>query len=304
MDPSSFSRLLLLSAIWGGSFLFMRIGVPVLGPALLIFFRVGLASVFLLSIGLLYRQRLFVSLHWRHYLILGLFNSALPFFCFAYAAQTISASLLSILNATAPIWATVISAMWLKTQLTLKSILGMTLGLIGVGVLAGVEALYLPENGHIAIIAGLGAALSYGIATIYAKSAVQIAPFANAHGSLWGATFLLAPFAWISFPLSNQPQLQVILAVTALGVACSGIAYLIYFRLISDLGATSALTVTFLVPFFGILWGWLFLDESIGSHTIIGGAVVLVGTALVTNFSVKDLFVQKKAAPPRLPRAQ
>ena len=300
MDPSSFSRLLLLSAIWGGSFLFMRIGVPVLGPEFLIFCRVGIASIFLLSISFLYKQRLFISLHWKHYLILGLFNSALPFFCFAYAAQTISASFLSILNATSPIWAAAISAIWLKTQLTLKSVLGMTLGLIGVGILAGVEALSLPENGGVAIIAGLGAALSYGIVTTYAKSAVEIAPFANAHGSLWGATLLLTPFAWVSFPLSGLPSLQVILSVFALGVACSGIAYLIYFRLVSDVGATSALSVTFLIPVFGTLWGWLFLDENVGIHTLMGGAVVLMGTALVTNFSTKDLFTLKKAVPPKI----
>lgn len=296
MNSSSLFRLLLLSAIWGASFLFMRIGAPVLGPTLLIFCRVGLAALFLFAISTYSKQKLFVSLHWKHYLILGLFNSAIPFLLFAYAAKTVSASLLSILNATAPIWAAVISALWFRSPLTIKAALGMILGLIGVGVLAGVEALTLQENGTVAIAAGLAAAMSYGIATTYAKTAKSVAPFANAHGSMWGATLLLAPLTWLSAPVMDLPPLRIVLSVAILGIVCSGIAYLLYFRLISDVGATSALTVTFLIPVFGILWGWLFLGENIGLHTVMGGAVILIGTALVTNFSIKTLFET-----PRLP---
>lgn len=100
MNHASIVRLLSLSAIWGASFLFMRIGAPVLGPALLIFARVGLAALFLLLIGFYVKKSLDVPRHWRHCLMLGLFNSALPFLLFAFAAKTVSASLLSILNAT------------------------------------------------------------------------------------------------------------------------------------------------------------------------------------------------------------
>jgi drug/metabolite transporter (DMT)-like permease len=294
MNSPSFFRLLLLSAIWGASFLFMRIGAPVLGPSLLIFYRVGLAALFLLAISFYHKQDLFLTQHWKHYLILGLFNSAIPFLLFAYAAKTISASLLSILNATAPIWAAVIGAIWFKSQLTLKILLGMIFGLIGVGFLAGVETLALPENGTIAIASGLAAAMSYGIATTYAKTAKSIAPFANAHGSMWGATLFLAPLTWISDPVMALPSVQIVFSVAILGIVCSGLAYLLYFRLISDVGATSALTVTFLIPVFGILWGWLFLNENVGPHTIIGGALVLMGTAQVTNFSVRTLFASPK----------
>lgn len=178
---------------------------PVLGPSLLIFCRVGLAALFLFTISIYDKQDLFVSQHWKHYLILGLFNSAIPFLLFANAAKTVSASLLSILNATAPIWAAVISTIWFRSQLTFKVALGMALGLIGVCVLAGVEALTLPENGTTAIAAGLAAAMSYGIATTYAKKAESIAPFANAHGSMWSATLLLAPLTWLSAPVMEIP---------------------------------------------------------------------------------------------------
>lgn len=273
----------------------MRIGVPVLGPPLLIFYRVGLAAFFLLLISTYRGHRLFIFRHWKHYLILGLFNSAIPFLLFAFAAKTVSASLLSILNATAPTWAALIGAIWLGTRLTLKTVLGMFVGLVGVGVLAGVEALALPENGIVAIAAGLLASFSYGIATTYAKTVSAINPFANAHGSLWGATLLLAPLTWASAPTLEWPALHIILSVLILGIVCSGIAYLLYFRLISDIGATSALTVTFLIPVFGTLWGWLFLNEHIGWHTIIGGIVVLLGTALVTNFSIRTIFAPQDA---------
>lgn len=114
MNVASLSRLILLSAIWGGSFLFMRVGAPVMGPVMLIIFRVGLAALFLLAVALLLKKHLALKAHWRHYLVLGLFNSALPFLLFAYAAQTLSASLLSILNATAPIWGAIIGALWTR----------------------------------------------------------------------------------------------------------------------------------------------------------------------------------------------
>jgi drug/metabolite transporter (DMT)-like permease len=289
MNKASIVRLLLLSAIWGASFLFMRIGAPVLGPSLLIFARVGLAALFLLLVGFYVKKSLEVPRHWKHYLVLGLFNSALPFLLFAFAAKTVSASLLSILNATAPIWAAAIGAIWLRSRLTQKALCGMLLGVIGVGLLAGVEALNLPDGGFLAIAAGLGAAFSYGIATIYTKNAEAVEPFSNAHGSMWAATLILAPLALHAPPVQVMPPLYVTLSVISLGIVCSGVAYLLYFRLISDVGAVPALTVTFLIPVFGILWGALFLGEHVGWHTFVGSLTVLTGTAWVTGFSLSTV---------------
>ena len=295
MSQASIVRLLSLSAIWGASFLFMRIGAPILGPALLIFARVGLAAVFLLLIGFYVKKSLDVPRHWRHYLMLGLFNSALPFLLFAFAAKTVSASLLSILNATAPIWAAAIGAIFLRSRLTPKALFGMLLGVTGVGLLVSVETLTLPAGGLVAIAAGLAAAFSYGIATTYAKTAKTVDPFANAHGCMWAATLMLAPLAlhsphWQAMPVL---PLHVTLSVVALGIVCSGVAYLLYFRLIADVGAVPALTVTFLIPVFGILWGALFLGEQVGWHTVLGSVLVLTGTAWVTGFSVSTVFQQR-----------
>jgi drug/metabolite transporter (DMT)-like permease len=295
MSTPSLLRLLALSAIWGASFLFMRIGAPVLGPALLIELRVALAAVFLLIVGAILKRGLSIRENWKHYLVLGLFNSALPFLLFAFAAETLSASLLSILNATAPIWGAVIGAVWTRTALSARASLGLALGVLGVAMLVGFDPATLRVGAPLAIILGLAAAFSYGIATQYAKAAKKVEPFANAHGSMWAATFLIAPTVPF-FSNAVIPSATVALAVLALGVLCSGVAYLLYFRLIVDIGAAPALTVTFLVPVFGVMWGHFLLDEPVGWNTLAGACVVIFGTALVTGFSPASLFAKKPAA--------
>jgi drug/metabolite transporter (DMT)-like permease len=288
MTVASLVRLLALSAIWGASFLFMRMGAPVLGPTLLIGCRVLLAALFLAVVGAALRKPLDVRRNALHYLVLGLFNSALPFLLFAFAARTLSASLLSILNATAPIWGAAIGALWTRTALSARALLGLALGVAGVALLVGFDPSTLRAGAPLAVALALSASLSYGIATNYARSARKVEPFANAHGSMWAATLLIAPLVPFA-PPAAMPDLTIALAVLALGVVCSGIAYLLYFRLIADIGAASALTVTFLVPVFGVLWGHLILGEPLGWNTLAGAAIVIVGTALVTGFSVAAL---------------
>ena len=295
MTVASLVRLLALSAIWGASFLFMRMGAPVLGPTLLIGCRVLFAALFLAIVGAALRKPLDARRNALHYLVLGLFNSALPFLLFAFAARTLSASLLSILNATAPIWGAVIGAAWTRTALPAKSLLGLALGVGGVALLVDFDPSTLRDGAPFAIALALAASFSYGIATNYAKSARKVEPFANAHGSMWAATLLIAPAVPFAPPAAT-PTLAVALAVLALGVVCSGIAYLLYFRLVADLGAASALTVTFLVPVFGVLWGHAILGEPVGWNTAVGALVVIVGTALVTGFSAKALFKHPVAA--------
>ena len=295
MSIASFVRLIVLAAIWGASFLFMRIGAPILGPVILIECRVLLAALFLLAISLAMRKPLHLRKLWRHYLILGLFNSALPFLLFGIAATTISASLSSILNATAPLWGALIGAMWSRQRLSAKTLAGLCLGILGVSLLVGLDNIRFQSGAGIAIACALGAALSYGIATTYAKSARTVDPFSNAHGSMWLASLLILP-AVPFFPSSAPVSTTVMLSVLTLGVVCSGVAYLLYFRLIADLGATSALTVTFLIPIFGILWGHLALGEPISWQTGLGAAIVVTGTALVTGFSPSALWRKSEAA--------
>jgi drug/metabolite transporter (DMT)-like permease len=159
----------------------------------------------------------------------------------------------------------------------------LLLGTAGVALLVGFDDVSTRPGAGIAVAAALAAALCYSIASLYAKSARTVEPFANAHGTMWAATLFVLP-ALPFFPSPGTATPGVWAAVLALGVLCSGIAYLIYFRLIAEVGPTSALTVTFLNPVFGILWGALFLGEAVGWHTLAGAAIVLVGTALVTGF--------------------
>lgn len=283
MSTANMLRLVLLAAIWGSSFLFMRIAAPVLGPAVLIEYRVAFAAIFLAVVGLVLKKRLDLRDNWKHYLILGLLNSALPFLLFAFAARTLSASVLSVLNATAPMWGAIIGALWSRQAVPGRAALGLLLGTGGVALLVGFDEVTSRPGAGIAIAAALLAALSYSIASTWARTAKSVEPFANAHGSMWAATLLVIP-ALPFFPSPAEPTIGIMGAALALGVLCSGIAYIIYFRLIQDVGPTSALTVTFLNPLFGILWGALFLGEVVGWHTVAGAAIVILGTALVTGF--------------------
>ena len=294
MNTANMLRLVLLAAIWGSSFLFMRIAAPVLGPAVLIEYRVGFAAVFLAIVGVILKKKLELRANWKHYLVLGLLNSAFPFLLFAFAARTLSASVLSVLNATAPMWGALIGALWSRQAITGRSALGLILGTAGVALLVGFDQVTSRPGAGIAIAAALVAAVSYSIASAYAKTAKSVEPFANAHGSMWAATLLVIPVLPF-FPAPAEPTIGIMGAALALGILCSGIAYILYFKLIQDVGPTSALTVTFLNPLFGILWGALFLGEVVGWHTVLGAAIVITGTALVTGF--RPAFLSRAIVP-------
>ncbi|WP_035054818.1 DMT family transporter [Andreprevotia chitinilytica] len=292
MNAASLARLLLLAALWGASFLFMRVAVPAFGPIWLMGFRVGIAALFLALMAAWWRRGLPLAGNARHYLMLGLFNTAFPFLCYAFAAKTLSASLMSILNATAPFWGTLVAALWLRVLPARKAWLGLAVGVAGVATLVGLDRITTKPGAGIAIAACLLATLCYGVASTYSKRHAQgIAPFDVAHGSMWGGSVLLFPLM-VMLPSAHpvvEMAWQPLLAVLLLGVFCTGIAYLLYFRLIRDLGPASALTVTFLIPVFGVLWGVLLLGESVGLNTLVGALLVLLGTALVTGFSPRAL---------------
>ncbi|MGY3572552.1 DMT family transporter [Vibrio paucivorans] len=293
MSTASFLRLVCLASIWGASFLFMRIAAHSFGPAYLIEARVGFAALSLLLVAIYLKRKLPFMQHPRHFFTIGLFNTALPFLLFAYSAQTLNASTLSILNSTAAIWGAVIGFFWHKSPLSFKAISGLALGVLGVAILVGWDAMRIGEGATLPIIAGVMAACCYGIATNYAKNAPQVSAFDNAHGNMWAAVLIVLPLLPF-IPMRAVPTETEILAVVALGVLCTGVAYLLYFRLIADIGPASALSVTFLIPVFGILWGYLILNEPIGINTIAGTILVLSGTMMVTGFSPTQL-IRKRA---------
>ncbi|MEZ9552482.1 DMT family transporter [Vibrio breoganii] len=286
-------RLICLAAIWGGSFLFMRISANALGPAYLIEARVLFAAVSLLAVAWYMKKRLDFTAHTRHFFIIGLLNTALPFLLFAYAAQTLPASILSILNSTAAIWGAAIAIVWSRSLPTLRVIVGLISGVIGVYILVGLDNALLPAGSGAAMIAGVMAACCYGIASNYAKNAPKISSFDNAHGSMWAACLIVLPLLPF-MPIREMPDVQISISVILLGVVCTGLAYLLYFRLIEDLGPPSALSVTFLIPLFGILWGYLFLGEQVGWNTALGALFVIGGTMLVTGFSIKKMLASNR----------
>ncbi|PML56197.1 hypothetical protein BCT81_08660 [Vibrio sp. 10N.261.52.A1] len=296
----SYFKLIMLAAIWGGSFLFMRIAANPLGPAVLIEARVFCAAITLLLVSFYLKRKLSFNAHSKHFFILGLFNTALPFLCFAYAAQTLNASTLAILNSTAPIWAAIIGAIWTKTALESKVLLGLGIGVTGVSVLVGWDAFNIGQEAILPIFAAVMAAFSYGIASNYTKTAPKVEAFNNAHGSMWAAVLIVLPFVFF-MPMREAPDLTITTSVILLGAVCTGLAYLLYFNLINELGAPSALSVTFLIPVFGILWGNLFLGEAIGINTVVGSILVITGTMLVTGLSPTQMF--KNARQKRRQRA-
>ncbi|MEC5398598.1 DMT family transporter [Uliginosibacterium sp. H1] len=284
MDRQSTGLLIALGAIWGASHLFTRVAVPALGPVALIALRVLLAAALLAALARLYRQHGNPLRPTRFLLTIGVLNTALPFFLLAFAAQSLTASMLSILNATAPIWGALIGSLHARRLPPWRVGCGLALGMLGVGLVVGLDGVLSAPGSGLAVGAALAATFSYGLSSQlirwYGKG---VAPFQLAHGSMWWAAIAILPWLGVAPPRS-MPGIWALLGVLVLGLLCTGVAYVMYFRLVERAGAMRALTVTFLVPVFGVLWGHAVLGEPLGPHTFAGTAVVLLGTALATGF--------------------
>lgn len=288
MKTKDWTELYLLAAIWGASFLFMRIGAPEFGAAALAAVRVSVASLVLLPVMIQQRQMAAMRHHWKPIFIVGLTNSAIPFVLFAFAAQAITAGLSSIFNASAPLFGAVVAWAWLRDRPDPGRILGLTVGFAGVLWLAWDKAGFKPgapiTQTGLAVLACLAATSLYGWSASFTKRYLSGVPaIASATGSQISSALFLALPAWWLWP-STPPSPTAWGAVVSLAVLCTGVAYAMYFRLIARLGPANAITVTFLIPVFGILWGWLFIDEKITSAMMAGCAVIVVGTALATGW--------------------
>jgi drug/metabolite transporter (DMT)-like permease len=281
MRTRDLTDLLVLAAVWGGSFLFMRIAVPELGPAPLMELRVGLAAIALLIAVLIRRGGLSViARHWKPILLVGAFNAALPFLLYGYAAQGLGAGFLSISNAVTPMWGAVIGWVWLRDRLPALRIAGLLIGFAGIVVLVWDKFDFSDGGTGLPVVAALVAPLCYGVAANSTKRYLAgVDALSGATGSMIAASLLLMPFAiwmWPSGPVSVQAWT----ATALLALVCTAMAYVMFFRLIASVGPTAAVSVTFLVPVFGVLWGTLLLDEEITGTILVGAAIILVGTAL------------------------
>lgn len=288
MKAADAAELVLLAALWGASFLFMRLSAGEFGAIALAAVRVAGAALFLLPLLALRGQFGALRAAWRPIAVVGLTNSALPFVCFGYATLSITGGLASIFNAAAPLFGAAIAWLWLKDRLNRSRSVGLVIGLIGVLWLAwsnvNAQAGFKPGGSGWAIVACLVATLFYGFSANYTKRTLSgVAPLAVAAGSQSFAALFLGVPAVLWWP-ALAPSLHAWTAVAALAIVCTGVAYILYFRLISHLGASKAISVTFLIPAFGVAWGAWLLDEKVTLAMLIGCAAILLGTALASGF--------------------
>lgn len=275
--------LLVLGAIWGASFLFMRVSAPEFGPVPLIAARVGIGALFLLivlarrgGVGRLYGSA-------GALIVLGAMNAAVPFSLFAYALLYVTAGFAAVLNSTAPLFGALVAFIWLRDRPAPARVAGLVIGFAGVLVLVWKRLALSGEGGAWPVLAGLAAAVLYGISANYTKKKLTgVDPLVTATGSMVAATLiLLLPAAW-SWP-AKMPTPAGWVSAILLGVVCTGVALILYYRLISRVGPSKTLTVTYLIPVFGVFWGRIFLDERLTSDMAAGCTVILIGTALATG---------------------
>ncbi len=287
MKRSDLVELFALGALWGGSFLFMRLGAADFGPLALVFVRVAGAAAILMPVLLARGEGPALRRHWRAIAAVGVVNSVLPFLLFSVAALALTAALMSVFNATASIWGALVAWLWLGERLTPSRMLGLAIGMAGVIGLAWGKADFKPGalgiSPALGIAACVGATVCYGIgANLSRRYLVGVPPMAVAAGSqLVAAAVLLGPAIW-AWP-AREPGPAAWLNAVALALLCTGLAYVLYFRLIAHVGASQAMAVTFLIPGYAMLWGWLALAEQPTLPMLIGCAAILLGTALSTG---------------------
>lgn len=292
VSPKSWlTDLVLLAAIWGSSFLFMRIGAVEFGALPTAAVRVTIAALFLLPLVWLRGLLPELKKHWRKVFFVGVLNSGIPFACFAFALLSITTGLSSILNATVPMFGALVAWLWLKDKPNASRVLGLVIGFAGVAMLAwratgpgaGFAATADGATPGLAVLACLLACVCYGISASYTKRYLTgMPPLVTAAGSQIGASLGLAlPAIW--FWPAQMPGTNAWLALLAVGVLCTGVAYIIFFRLIENAGPPRALTVTFLVPVFAVLYGVLLLGEQVTPWMLLCAAVIVCGTALSTG---------------------
>lgn len=287
MRPRDFAGLVLLGALWGASFLFIRVTVPALGPFLLVGLRVGLAATALLLYAIVAGRLPKIRSRWRSFLALGFLNAAVPFCLISAAEIHLTASLAAILNSTTVMFTAMVAAVWMGDALTARKVVGIVLGIVGVTVLVGWDPLPLGGIVLLSVAAMLIASLSYALGATYARwSFSGIPPLGMAIGQLTAATALLLPLSAVS-PPGEVPSSSVALCVLGLALLSTAVAYLIYFRLIENVGPTSTVTVTLLVPVFGLVFGVLLLGEPFGPGTLAGLGIILSSVVLITGISFR-----------------
>jgi drug/metabolite transporter (DMT)-like permease len=289
MRLKDLAALLALAAVWGGSFLFIRIAAPSLGPFPLVAGRVVLGGLVLWAGLAAFGQRVRLREHWRKLLVLGALNAAIPFALIATAELRLTASLAAMLNATVPFWAALFGVVWLGERITARRAAGLVLGVIGVGILVGWSPIRMTTGTLLSVAAMLVSTCSYALSGVYTKRALSGVPGPTlALGQQVGATvWLIAPALW-QLPHAH-PTRAAAISLLLLAVLSTAVAYLLYFHLIAALGPTNTTTVTYLIPLFGTVWGALFLGEPVTAGMLVGLALILGSVLLVNQVRLSSL---------------
>lgn len=286
MTLLDWTLLMGLSLLWGGSFLFNALALQGFPPLTLVFLRVSVAAVALhLVLQVLGQAMPRDRAVWSAFLVMGVLNNAVPFSLIVIGQMSVAVGLASILNATTPLFTALVAHLWTDDEkLSVGRVIGLLSGLVGVAVIVGPEALHGLGGSLAGQIACLSAALSYAVAGVYGRRfrTMGVAPLAAATGQVTGATLVLLPLALLIDRPWNLPVpgLGSWGAVLALALACTALAYLIYFALLARAGATNLLLVTVLVPPVAVLLGALVLGELLASPQFVGLALIVLGLGI------------------------
>lgn len=284
MRPQDLARLVALAAMWGASYLFMRYAVPHLGPVLMIELRVLVAGLALAAFVLASGSSIGWREHWRAYLFVGSIGLALPFVLIAAALTVIDASTAAILNALSPLFASIVAALWIRDPVTLPKAVGIALCLAGTAVLVGWTPTPMSARELIAASLSVIATALYGYTIVFTKVKLKGAsPMGTSAATLLFAALALAPVVPFAPPPVALPSVPAMawLALAGLAIVSTTVAFIFYYRLIADVGPVKAITVTLLVPVFGMFWGVLFLGEPLTAGRLAGCAIILAGCSLI-----------------------
>jgi drug/metabolite transporter (DMT)-like permease len=284
LKTKHFVQLVLLSALWGASFMLIRIASPVLGPNVLAVLRIGMAT---LTLAVLMRvmRHAWPSGHWRELALIGLLSVALPFLLFAWAALHLPAGYSALLNSTAVVFGMFASAWMKEDTLTLRKVIGCVCGFSGVALIVGLGPVEPSAKVFLAALGCVAASACYGVSTPLMKRALgRMEPLQIAAGLHAVSLLMLIPGAVWSWPQAHFTPLA-LMAVAVMGVVTSGIAYWMHIRILAHVSPVAAMSPTFMIPVFGVTWGHLFLGEQLGAGIFAGGALVLLASALITGFN-------------------
>ena len=297
MRPRDVFDIILLGSMWGASFLFMRMSSTEFGPFPIAAIRVTVAAITLTPLFLMTTSVRELRGRMGIFLAISLINTTIPFVLLAYATQHITSGFAAILNSTAPMWGAVISYVWLRESLNGIRILGLLVGSAGVFVFVWGRTTFDPAHSSFAIAAVLCSTFLYGFGANFSRRYLTgIHPMAAASGSIAVSALMLAPlalFSWPDHPVSQRAWISVI----ALGMVCTGVPYVLYFRLIRSVGPVRTVSVTFLVPLFAVIWGALLLGEKLTISMGVGGLIILLGTGLATGLIRPPIRNNDRAVP-------